>query len=481
MEEKHSVRRQLIEKARRAAKDRRQKAAEPDASVTQKAAKKASRKKVIEAETEPGASVRTFKSKFLESTIRTIQNKEGYATAALGGEVGKALLGLPCPLAFQYLIQNDHFPLGLMTQIVGTEGTCKSGLVAEMGRWFARCGGYLALVENESKISEDWFDSIMGYPDELGEYVLKVLHASSTDHWQALLQEEVKLAKELMLKGKPSEGIEPVGVRIPVLFGVDSIMGKLSQESQDRIEKAGQAGRAHPVEALQINQFLKKLPQNLYGWPMSFVAVNHLKPKKAETGHHMERHKAGGRSISFQESFELEMSADKNSKVRYVSPDPEILERGGQRLKIRCMKNSHGETDRVPIRVTVYWDYRVRDDGDVRQYTVWDWSAALVDLLEEFTEGRAKKISEVVDIRRSTAGRYWSPTLGIPKTDPLSKTEVGQMIEADVELVTRLQRLFAIKKKARFECGPSYPWDHPDYPAQQQRLLAAIKKKSGLG
>ena len=421
--------------------------------------------------TDKAGELKSSIGRFLLATVREQQRKEGIMTAAIGGESGQQMLGLKCPLAFQYLIQNDHLPLGLFIHVVGTQGTMKSGLVAEMGRWFAKAGGYLSLVENESKFSPDWFDSIIGYPDETGEQVMKIRRAKSTNDWQTILQEEIELAKRLMSHGLPKQGIQATGATFPVLFAVDSIMGKLSRESQDRIEKAGFADRAHPHEALQITQFLKKIPQDICDWPMCLVGVNHLKPKKAEHGFHTERSIGGGWQVKFQESLELQMGADKTPDFTLASNDPTILETRGKHLTINCYKNAIGETRRTAVKIAILWQYKVGADGNVRQYTRWDWHAAIIDLLLGYKEGRAKKISDVVDIMPVTGGRFWSKALGIAKSDAVSKTELGKKLEANPDIIKTLTQLLAIKTVTPFKVGGDFHEQLKEHQAENEKRM----------
>ena len=170
----------------------------------------------------------------------------------------------------------------------------------------------------------------------------------------------------------------------------------------------------------------------------------------------MERGRAGGRQVLFQQSWELEMSMDKNSDFSLVSRDPAVLETRGKRLKIACYKNSFGETKRPPIHISIHWQYRVLENGEVRQYTRWDWPSSLVDLLLSFTEGRAKKIESVVDIRPTTGSLFYSTTLGIAKADAITKTELGRRIEANPEIVQGLRRMLAIKRVEPFHYGSDF-------------------------
>jgi hypothetical protein len=79
--------------------------------------------------------------------------------------VGVAVAGdrHPVPgLAFEYVIAQDCFPLGLVLQLVAAHGIGKSALLAEFGRWFDLAGGGGIVAENETKFNPFWYSQIMG-------------------------------------------------------------------------------------------------------------------------------------------------------------------------------------------------------------------------------------------------------------------------------------------------------------------------------
>jgi len=390
------------------------------------------------------AQLRSRASKLLRHTCEAMRQEYNDSGIAVAGEAGCFVIGIPLPgLAMEYLLQNTVYPLGRMTQIVGTEGTCKSALCFEMARWFNSCAGTGYLFENESKYSDDYANSIIGWPASSDENVLGYLRCASLEDWQSRLLDVVSRIKAA-----------EAGAYLPVLLILDSIMGKLSAESQQNIDRVGYADRAFPVEALKINNFLKKFPQDIEGWPISFVAVNHLKPQKAEHGMHTERHKAGGRSISFQETFEIEMSRDKSPHIRLV--DPQGFEIGGLNLKLACKKNSLGETDRA-IHAAVKWTHRpIGNNGEYRQITRWDWPESAVKLLTSFEKGhRATKIKEIVNIQ-GNGQKYWCNDVGISKEAATSAHDVGVAIEKDTARLNELRKLFGIKVRTVFEPGVPY-------------------------
>ena len=401
--------------------------------------------------------IRGATSGFLRASTAAARKEYGDANMCVMGEAGRIVVGLPLPgLAMEYLLVNDAFPLSRMTQIVGTEGTCKSALCFEIARWFKQNTGITYLFENETKYSPDFAQSIIGYTDAEDDMECFAHYpCDSLEDWQSKVQYTLGQIREMMVK-KTAANPKPMGRVFPVLFVLDSISGKLSRESAQRIEKDGYAGRQHPVEALSITNFLKKIPQDFEEWPISFVAVNHLKPTKSATGA-IERNKAGGRGISFQETFELEMKRARVAKVSLVDPSEEGFQIGGNNLRIICRKNGLGETHRE-IPISILWKHeRCPITGQMRQYTKWDWPSATVDVLNSFEAGKRRDmIRDIVDLHKATNNRWWSKRLGVPKDDPIPKTEIGALIDNNEELKDPLRDLFGIKKRKKFEVGQDY-------------------------
>jgi hypothetical protein len=408
-------------------------------------AKKVKRK--VQTPTDALAAIGTVRSAVLQQSIAVARKEFSDKNICAAGDANKIVIGLPLPsLALEFLIQNTVWPLGRFTQIVGKHGTCKSALTFEMMRWFKNAMGLAYLFENETKYSPDLALSIIGYPESSEDEILAHIPCDSVDDWQSKLQTMVKWCKEQMLK-------KEIGKKFPVLFVVDSLMGKLARESQEKIEKTGYADRSHPLEAMMINSFLKKIPQDIEEWPMCLVATNHLKPQKSEHGPQMERKIAGGAAPGFQETFEIEMSRDASAKINQV--DEGNFEVGGLKLILACKKNSLGETDRK-IKASIKWVHREDEaTGDFRQYTEWDWPTATVNLLTSYEGHRKERIDEVVHIGGS-GNKLYSKTYGIPSSDPVDPHTLGELIEADEEAKAKLRKLFGIKTRKVYQPGVDY-------------------------
>ena len=269
------------------------------------------------------------------------KKKFGHKSVLVGKEADALVIGIPmfgggprydedalkypgC-LPMEFVIAQDVFPLGLVIQLVAKTGVGKSAMLAEFGRWFNLAGGGMSLMENESKFNPTWYQSIMG-PDTFENRTLKH-RCKSVEDWQKMLTFSVQDMQRSMDGTKEEPG---PGRTFPVLYGVDSIMGKMSEDTQEKIlgkktakggrgnTGAGAADRGFPVEALKITRYMRTIPGEIDNWPFSLVLVNHLRLAKNDDGIE-ERRKAGGEQVNFQESFELELT-----------------KHGGHKKKIEC-------------------------------------------------------------------------------------------------------------------------------------------------
>lgn len=394
--------------------------------------------------------------KLVAHLVTDSRKKFGHRAIFVGDEARNLLIGIPCPaLAFEFLIGLDAFPLGLIIHLVGKAGTFKSALLAEFGRWFDMAGGLLRLKENETKFNFDWYESIMG-PVASGRMTLD--RCTSVEDWQRRLTHSLRQMRNFMKGTKEKPG---PGRTFPVLEGIDSIMGKTSEETQEKIlgkkNKAGEhgeggagaAGRGFPLEALSITTYLKTMPHLLDDWPFSLVLVNHLKMKaNADTGAE-ERSTAGGKQVNFQESFEIEMMKSHKAMVQCADFQ-------GVPLTLSCEKNSFGPTHNR-IRTRVLWWHEEQEDGGLKQKTVWDWDWSTVDLLFHLMYG--EKSSPIFKKRLADANFHlqcpktspientaWSKSLGMKKAeDAVSWNELGAMIRQDQKLMAKLRKALCIR------------------------------------
>lgn len=376
-----------------------------------------------------------------------LRQKNGFTGVYSGKESKDLVVGIPLPsIAFEFLLANDVLPLSIIIQLVAKWGTGKSGLVAEMFRWFDDSGGLGFHMENETKFSPEWFESIMGTPcfDRLTPQ-----RCTSIDDWQGRLTASIDAIKAAMTGTSENPG---PGRTFPVMFSVDSIMGKLSAESQAKILSEGFASRGFPVEALAISRYLSSVPSWLDGWPFLLVLVNHLKEKQDDNGNKV-RATAGGVATNFLETFELEMRKTK-SKIQAAEFD-------GFQVDITCMKNSLGVTGRTIATRVLWWEEPDPNNPDEwKQKTVWDWDWSTVHLLHSILEVKGANPKLKKNLQESgfhlacpsvsdIENRAWSKTLGMKsEKDALPWNEVGAMIRQNQDVMNTLRHALRIKRRA---------------------------------
>lgn len=402
---------------------------------------------------------------FFQAKVEKARAKFGHSAVMIGDSTEGLVIGIPCPsIAFEYVIAQACFPLGLVIVLVARHGVGKSALVAEFGRWFHEAGGGMELVENETKFNPHWYQSILTKEvyDKMPLY-----RSTSLEDWQRKLTFGVNSAKHLLEGTAKDPG---PGRTIPIMWAVDSIMGKQSEEVQEKIlgkmgedgkrgsKGEGAASRAHPVEALKNTQYFKTIASEFDEWPFSLVLVNHLKTKHDDMGHEL-RSKAGGAHIDFQESFELELTKLGGHKKKIQSTEFE-----GVPLAISCEKNSFGPTHRR-IQTRLLWWYE--DDPDNAdgyiQRTAWDWDWSTVHLLDSMMKGEhsipmlKKNLKDInfhleVTSRGDTDNAAWSKSVGHKsEKDAVRWSELGALIRADVDLTNQLRKALRIAHRPLLE------------------------------
>jgi hypothetical protein len=402
---------------------------------------------------------------FLRSQSERARSKFGHGSVFLGSETDTLVVGIPCPaFVYEYVIGQDCFPLGLITQIVAKYGVGKSALLAEIGRWFDLAGGGTVLCENETKFNPHWYRSILGN----SAYNRMQLHrCNSVEDWQRHLTFSMEIMKADMTGTKEVPG---PGRTIPILYGVDSIMGKMSEENQEKIfgnrgkkqakgakkkksvpgEGYAQA-RSYPIEAGSITKYMRSVPQQFDNWPFSLVLVNHLRIQKDDAGN-AERSKTGGEQVNFQESFELELKKLGGHKKRIGTSQFE-----GTPMILSCEKNSFGPTHRSAVVRLLWWHETDPDTGEDIQRSVWDWDWATVHLLNNLLNGdvstyyksRLKDRGVHLEVIRSgdSDNAAWSRSAGVSKNNPVSWSELGALIRQNTELLDTLRSALGIARR----------------------------------
>jgi len=394
-----------------------------------------------------------YASSSMLSVMKDLRSKFHNEMITGAGAVRAMGIGIPIPFALEWLLQSTVMPLGRIVQIVGKTGSNKSSLAIEFIRLMRMWEGVGYMFENESRFNAELALSILGHPAGSLDEVLGHIPCENMNDWQTKLQKVVEaLIAKMQIKSKTN--LKPLGCIYPVGLIVDSVMGKLTFESTKNIEDKGFAGRKHPDEALSITNFLKSFADKLTDYPFILFLVNHLKMKKIEGTNATERIKTGGELIGFQESIELECK--KLGDIHNINPNKEAsIDAGGNRLSIKCFKNSFGQTNRE-LQVDFRWEDKIINDV-VYQHSYFDWAGALVNILIDYQTKRRGAVRDVVDIVQvGDKDRVASKRFKISQKEPVSRATLGKMIARDQDVRHKLRRLLGIKQYTAFQPGVDY-------------------------
>lgn len=377
---------------------------------------------------------------YFQGALAAARKEFGHNAVMAGSASDHLVVGIPCPaLPFEYLIGQSVFPLSLIMQINGPPGSLKSSLLYEIFRWFRMAGGGAILNENETKFAPDLARSIIRYRE--GEVGLILNRCTSVESWQTQMTYWIQKLQKDFTGTKDNPG---PGRTVPVVIGVDSIMGKLSEESQEKIGKDGSAGRAFPIEALSITNYMKTVPQWIDGWPFALILNNHLKMGQDDKGNQVRR-TAGGVGVNFQESFEIET---KVSKSRLKSASWE-----GRQIRLRCEKNSFAPGHRSIETRMLWWHETNPQTGEQEQVTVWDWDWATVKMLyDTMTYRKGRELQRLRDLGFHIAmpkvsdveNTAWSKNLGMTEADALPWSDVGRMLREDESTLKIIRQALGI-------------------------------------
>lgn len=438
---------------------------EPAAEKAEKPARKSTdvRGKLERKATEPAS----FGSYFA-SCMRTDQARsQDRSTVGLGEALAK-VIGIPFGhLSLEYLFESNVIALERLMQIRGKEGTFKSALAFWFTRRFREYRGGTVLVETESKFSPDQAASIIGW-EALN--ALQVEQTDDLDDAQRKLTYHINKMKSDMTGWKPKpkkskmrkpaapvdEGKKPKGIgrKFPVLYLLDSLAGRVSEETTRKIDEVGAAERDYSNEALALTKYLKRLAGAMNGYPYFFIATNHLKLDKNPNGS-VVRRAPGGVQINFGQTYELEMTRVQEKADIHLSKNPKIGERYTTHLKIECRKNSLGTTYRN-ILVDVCWENRRDENDNIVQHTWFDWDAATMTLLMSLPATTLEQVKEVFHFDQVAGKRYWSRTLKVPKDAPISASEMGARLQQHPEIIKELRKILGIKLRRVFNPDVDY-------------------------
>lgn len=393
-----------------------------------------------------------------------------------GAEAEQLLICLPVPsLAIRYLLQQEGWPLGRFSMLVGEHESCKSSLSYEIARWHRLQKGKTTYLDTENKPSPELMWSIVGYDMRAIAY-----HKAKTlDEWQTALTQWIAQLKGQMDGVGDKKGFGRIA---PYLFVVDSLTAALADKTHTNIADEGHTKKRFADEASSLTDYIKFVTKELDGWPFSMVGVNHLKPGQTPTGIPT-RNIGGGRGLRFHQATEIEMRRKSSinpttkggSATRLVDGRRmEIIE-----IQMAVTKNSNAPHRHLDVEMLWYTDFdnpisRVVVDAEAGtqrtvtinpQFTYFDWDSAAIDILLDLQKDRGNRASKLLgDLFRIEGGddrRYcWCKDLGVTEKSKVSWAELGKVLEerlaADQSLVDALYPILGIRRRPMYRPGLDY-------------------------
>lgn len=377
-------------------------------------------------------------------------------------------LGLPIPFPMEYILGCDVLQTGVVVEANGPPASCKTMLLFECGRWFIENGGIFDMVVTEQKLSEELAYSVIGH-DYSKRRNFMPWTASSLENMCQLVQDSMARVNAFAKMKHPSTG-KLIGHSMPLLVGIDSIMGAIAEETKAKIKADGAPSRGFAIEALLLNSFMKDMAADIHNKPFLLFLINHRKEGKQDptnTWKPRDFTKPGGKQIQFQDTYELVLHACSGKSHKRVDRAVNSgLDINGRTITIENGKNSAGQDRRV-IDVDVTFRNRIVQmegpDGMYaasKQITKFDWDTSTTRLLWGVYEGkdgrfgveelkiRKAKLEEVLQIRRGTKGgeHFWSSTLGITESDHVSARAFGRLVSQNPDVLEALRLIFSITK-----------------------------------
>lgn len=385
-------------------------------------------------------------------------------------------VGIELPsLCLELFLSNQVLPLSQMYFIGGEEGTMKSGLIAEISRWFIDYGGGVShIVENESKKSPDWFASIAGYDNPF----LKLSETKSFDEAQVVLTTALK-----SIHKKMTEGAKAFGKTFPVALALDSIVGNATEKEKQKLSADGKVGRNFPLVPLLATFFLPAIMPELHGFPISMFVITHLNITKDETNPNIVlKRMKGGNEWMFRSSHVWTTRKAGGNKGILKSPKYE-----GRKIRLDAMKNSDATTDARHLVFDLKWAdvlYQEKKTGRkfTRQKTVFDWDTATARMLSApGSYGLPLRIQEAIkDVLPIT---YYEADnvvacdyFGLKKADGVNPRKFCKLLKSDPKKLKEFRLSTSIKEGMAMKA----PADFDDLTKQSKETALARSDNSSF-
>ncbi len=410
------------------------------------------------------------------SAVTTGQEKQACDGQVFSAnEVLAQLICLQMPaLAPRFLMQSEGWPLGRFFLIDGFKESCKSAFLNEVGVWHRNAGGNYVVIETENKDGSGLRDSFFNYDRNAWKFT----RAFTQDAWNrayfwwvekivSMYDGRVEVVDDEK-SGQKKVKVPGIGRIAPVCLAVDSISAVTIEKFEEAMLAEGNPSLNHPLGAKLLSDFMKVGPKQLNQYPISFMAVSHLREGQDQRTHAKTRTTTGGEAPKYQMTTEIEMKrrkAGQFTRTHKIFGDIYSID-----LSMIVRKNSLGGHEHIDVEMCWYFDPDDRDpiNGEKRQKSFFDWHSSSIELLVDcmkpgdagmgFSSRRAKELKELIDLHRDDDRRQVSSkVLGISDKDKLPYREAGKILEdkiqSDPAFCTALYDIMGIRRRFMFQYG----------------------------
>lgn len=359
---------------------------------------------------------------------------------------------IPMPaLCLEWLLGITGWPLGpIPVQLAGKESSCKSLFLLEIQRWCAEVGGGGDFYDHESKFKQRMLQLIL----EDNWRRITPFNCKNIEDWQNHLQRRIHFYQDTMMGNEKQPG---PGKIFPIALGVDSVMGKSTEKSQQRVQKDGHGSRGYPEAATIITDYMKTIVNDLEDWPFTVVFVNHSKDSIPQNVNEKSRRTTpGSQQLRHTLGLDIEFKA---SKTQMVSAFEYV------HVTLETKKNTMGPTHRKIRTRTRNWnDPEQLPDGKevTHNFLRWDWAWAEIDfLVNSLEQARLAHCLKRADFhlqltKKGVNYEVWSKTLGIPKTSPVEAVDAFDLLHKDTKLLQHLRAHLGIEEWPMLEGVAKY-------------------------
>lgn len=394
--------------------------------------------------------------------LRYMAGVDTNQSTTLGGRSFLSL-GISVPLAFEYLVDINCLPMGLIYQLIGMRASYKTTFAMEVIRWLGLRRGASDFILTEGKFSQPLAYAMCGYPDEEGYTPIKPYASANMKDWQTRVTSVLKMAIGAMDKGFTANGTKyPPGCYAPGGVIVDSIVSQLTETQTKTIEEQGGSDRGFAVHVKAISEWISTTQAMITCRPYVLLLINHCTAEELNKFITVYKEK-GGNKLAFQSSLIIVMQAGALQRTIIDAPGwaptrTEVV------IKLSLNKSSIGDSTRtivVPIRTETQIMEGVPESMRVRQRTHFRWGDALMRIITSYMAGEAsvivkkdyansksrslfqERILAVTPFKQVTKDTYVCEKYGM--TEPVDAETLGCAMQKDPEFVRMFRDIFGIK------------------------------------